>query len=189
MKPYYEKDGITIYHGDCRELLVNIDADSVVTDPPWPGVALDWSEAATGLFSDCCHLIHTRVCPSRIAVQIGCDTDPRFLAPIRLDFFRVCWLDVARPHYKGRLLDGATPAYLYGEPPPSKEGGRVVPGMFRDSDSKGKQFDHPCPRKLGQVRWLVRWWTAPGDVVLDPFCGTGTTLVAAKDYGLRADGS
>jgi hypothetical protein len=35
MKPYYEQDGITIYHGDCREALPDISANVLVTDPPW----------------------------------------------------------------------------------------------------------------------------------------------------------
>ncbi len=36
MKPYYEADGVTIYHGDCREILPQIPhADLVLTDPPY----------------------------------------------------------------------------------------------------------------------------------------------------------
>ena len=35
MKPYYEHAGITIYHGDCREILPSVSADVVVTDPPY----------------------------------------------------------------------------------------------------------------------------------------------------------
>lgn len=36
MTPYYEADGITIYHGDCREILPMIDSvDLLVTDPPY----------------------------------------------------------------------------------------------------------------------------------------------------------
>lgn len=45
---------------------------------------------------------------------------------------------------------------------------------------------HPCPRRLQHVRWLVARW-ADG-VVLDPFCGSGTTLVAAQMSGLPAIG-
>ena len=33
MTPYYEQDGITIYHGDCREMVIL--ADVVITDPPY----------------------------------------------------------------------------------------------------------------------------------------------------------
>src|SRR3990167_2253339 len=36
MKPYYEEPGITIYHGDCRDILPNLDTvDLVLTDPPY----------------------------------------------------------------------------------------------------------------------------------------------------------
>ena len=35
MKPYYEHGGITIYHGDCREILPLVSADAVITDPPY----------------------------------------------------------------------------------------------------------------------------------------------------------
>ena len=35
MQPYYEHAGITIYHGDCREILPTLTADALVTDPPY----------------------------------------------------------------------------------------------------------------------------------------------------------
>lgn len=35
MTPYYEQDGIVIYHGDCREVLPGVGADVIVTDPPY----------------------------------------------------------------------------------------------------------------------------------------------------------
>jgi DNA modification methylase len=40
MKPYYEHAGITIYHGDCREILPEIDVDAFVSDPPY-GIGLE----------------------------------------------------------------------------------------------------------------------------------------------------
>lgn len=47
---------------------------------------------------------------------------------------------------------------------------------------------HPCPRPLGQVRHVVEQWVRPGGCVLDPFAGSGTTLVAAKMTGRSAIG-
>jgi DNA modification methylase len=35
MKPYYEQDDITIYHGDCRDLMCLVVADCAITDPPY----------------------------------------------------------------------------------------------------------------------------------------------------------
>jgi len=35
VRPYYEHAGITIYHGDCREILPGLEAGLIVTDPPY----------------------------------------------------------------------------------------------------------------------------------------------------------
>jgi site-specific DNA-methyltransferase (adenine-specific) len=51
MKPYFEKDGITLYHGDLREVLPQLDSvDCIVTDPPY-GLSFmekDWDQAVPG---------------------------------------------------------------------------------------------------------------------------------------------
>lgn len=89
----------------------------------------------------------------------------------------VAWLEVVRTGYRGRLGHTGDFGYLFGSPPPSRPGARIIPGRCIDPSSNGKQANHPCPRKLAHVQWLVRWWSAPDDVVLDPFMGSGTTLV------------
>jgi 23S rRNA G2445 N2-methylase RlmL len=45
MRPYYDSDGITIYHGDCRDVLPSIQSGSLVTDPPY---GIKWSRATWG---------------------------------------------------------------------------------------------------------------------------------------------
>jgi hypothetical protein len=47
---------------------------------------------------------------------------------------------------------------------------------------------HPTVKPLALMRWLVRLVTPPGGLMLDPFAGTGTTLAAARDEGMRAVG-
>ena len=47
---------------------------------------------------------------------------------------------------------------------------------------------HPTVKPLALMRWLVKLVTPPGGRVLDPFAGTGTTIVAARDLGIEATG-
>lgn len=202
MKSYYCKDNVTLYHGDCREILPWLSpVDAVICDPVWPNAvkSLAGSDDPVGLFAEAAHYFPRLA--KRAVIHLGCDSDPRFLLgmPKELPFFRVCWLDYAVPSRKGRLLYGSDVAYVFGKPIASKEGARVIPGRSpsgqpdfkRPKSRKGKDFTdgsplHPCPRRLDHVRWLVKWF-ADG-VVLDPFCGIGTTLVAAKMTGLPAVG-
>jgi len=39
---------------------------------------------------------------------------------------------------------------------------------------------HPCPKPVGWATWLIERMTKPGDIVLDPFLGSGTTLLACR---------
>jgi site-specific DNA-methyltransferase (adenine-specific) len=48
---------------------------------------------------------------------------------------------------------------------------------------------HPTQKPLDLMRWLVRLVTPPGGLVVDPFAGSGTTLVAALLEGFRCAGA
>ena len=187
--PYYDHAGITIYHGDCREVLPTLAAyETVVTDPVWPNSSPDLigADRPYDLLAESARLWACK----RAAVHLGCNSDPRVLAavPDTLPFFRVAWLQYALPRRVGRILYGADVAYLFGAPPASRPGRHLIGGMFMDADAGGKQTDHPTPRKLGHAVWLVSRWSDPADVIVDPFAGSGTTLVAAKHSGRRAIG-
>ena len=203
MKPYYQEEWVTIYHGDCRDILLELEAlETIITDPVWPGasVKMNGQEDPYGLFADMCRVIPSDT--ERLIVQLGCDSDPRFLQgiPSSWPFLRVCWLDYARPSYKGRLLYTGDVAYAFGRPPAYIKGRQVMSGMcrstksdklferhtasnihkrmFTGSDDEEYHLPHPAPRRLQHVQWLVHQFS--DNAVCDPFMGSGTTAVASK---------
>ncbi len=203
MEPYYQEDGITIYHGDCRDVLPGLAAvDSIITDPVWPNASqvLVGSDRPYELFAEVAALFPGRC--ARAAIQLGCDSDPRILTgvPSELPYFRTCWLEYACPTRKGRVLYTGDIAYIFGVPPASRPGRRVLSGRYvstkadahRTKVMKHKEWgkptmtSHPTPRRYQHVHWLVSKF-ADGPV-LDPFCGSGTTLLAAKNCGYEAIG-
>lgn len=210
MQPYYEHAGITIYHGDCRDVLPGLSAETIITDPVWPNSIFPKVLDPEQLLSEALSLAAVR----RIVIHLGCDSDPRFLraVPSSFPFIRSCLLEYARPSYKGRLVYGGDIAYAYGAMPPpvhregSRTGAALIPGlcistrsdaMFRRSNWNGseKRFNradkladipHPAPRRLQHVSWLCKWFA--GETVIDPFVGAGTTLVACKLLGIPVTG-
>ena len=200
-------DDIVLYLGDCRDIVSTLPKfQLVVTDPPWDQAkGILGSDNPRGLFADVAPLISLA---RMVVVQLGCYSDPMFLAPLAglLPFFHTCWLRYIPPSYNGRVLVDADVAYVYGQPPPSVEGQRVIPSMClapnrealeteflrshgRNRTSKTSaettaRLDHPMARRLTHVRWLVRVHSASNDTVLDPFMGSGTTGVACVQLGL-----
>ncbi len=210
MKPYYEEAGITIYHGDAREILPSISAETLITDPVWPNSIFPKVKDPEKLLAETLEVSHQ----VRVVIHLGCDSDPRFLraVPERYPFIRSCLLEYARPSYKGRLVYGGDIAYVFGLLPPTigrpgTGGPKLIPGLcistrsdalFRRSNWNGseKRFNrddgntanlpHPAPRRLQHVQWLCKWFA--GLSVVDPFAGSGTTLLACKGHGLPCVG-
>jgi DNA modification methylase len=52
-------------------------------------------------------------------------------------------------------------------------------------DSKEKRYAHPTQKALDVMKWCVLEFSNPGETVLDPFAGTGTSLVAAAMLSRR----
>jgi site-specific DNA-methyltransferase (adenine-specific) len=76
------------------------------------------------------------------------------------------------------------PIYFYGKDPYLKN--RL--GSRPDSTSSGESAPkngHPCPKPVGQWRWLLNRIAFKGQTVLDPFIGSGTTAVVAKELGIN----
>lgn len=79
------------------------------------------------------------------------------------------------------------PILFYGKPPkPLKHDAWTQLVSFRERENGAG--DHPCPKTLAFWKKLMKDTSDDGDLILDPFMGSGTTLRAAKDLGRRAIG-
>ena len=136
MKPYYQHAGVTIYHGDAREIMPSLAAEAVITDPVWPNCEHVFPGINAGLLLQET-LREAKV--RRVAIQIGCNSDPRFLTnvPQRFPFLRACYLEYAVVGYLGRILRDAECAYVFGDAPDSRPGARVMPGRVIATRSNG----------------------------------------------------
>jgi hypothetical protein len=176
-----------LYLGDARDILPTIGpVDSVITDPVWPNAHpdLQGSENPVKLFAETISVLPRA---RALLVWLGIQSDPRFLRfiPSSWPFLRVSYLSRAVPGYNGRCLVTGDLLYAYGEWPASKEGRRVIPGEKRVTSKPLEKIDHPCARNLEQAKWVVYWWTDKDEIVLDPFCGSGTIGCACTDLGRR----
>ena len=183
-------EGVTLYLGDCREILPTLGkVDAVVTDPVWPNVPaglLAGSDRPFDLFSEFCELIPASVV--RLAIEMRNDSDPRFLAcvPGRFDFIQVMWCQYAMPGYLGRVLGGNETVYVYGTPIESQEGRRVIPSVSPKAQPGDRPPNgHPCSRALIHQQFVVNWCSDASETILDPFMGSGTTGVAAVKMGRK----
>ena len=175
-KPYYQDEAVTLYHGDCREILPQLTApvDLVLTDPPygiydhggkWGHKAeLQWDKRPTNDIY-------------RIA-QIGTNAiiwgGNYFDLPPSRGWF--VW-------YKRDAVPSASPVELAWT-------SRDMNSQLIDhpvAATNGERVGHPTQKPLRVMRWCLGFFPE-AQTVLDPFAGSGTTLRAAKDLGRKAIG-
>jgi DNA modification methylase len=200
VKPYYEKDGVTIYHGDCREVLSSLTGDALVTDPPY-GVNLGNHAAANetrgwlakgrySSYDDTPENFVSIVVPAIEAALTRVSRGLVFTAATGLrllpkyDAIGGVFLPAGMGRTKWGFQNFAYCA-LYGTAPELSKGARPT-GIT--STESAEKYDHPCPKPYGWMTWAVMLASRPGEVVIDPFMGTGTTLVAAKNLSRKAIG-
>lgn len=191
LTPYYDHAGITIYHGDCREILPHLPkVDLVLTDPPYGmNYQSNWSPKHLqkgGIQND--HefpsWIFDLVAP-RVAMMVWCRWDNLSGFPIMPKSF-IAWdkgvhsMDDLK-HEFGRQWEGC--GFW---PGPEHEFINRPADVIRSMRVAAESMQHPTEKPIGAMLPLIK--CHPGEVVLDPFMGSGTTLVAAKLLGRKAIG-
>ena len=224
MKPYYDAGGITIYLGDCREVLRNLEGRgiaAIVTDPPYGDTSLDWDEPVRG-WTDLVDAAQLWCFGSmRFWLEHGAElaaggwrygqevvwekhNGSGFLADrfrrvheLALHWYRGRWDELTRntqttndatKRTTRRTTRPAHTGHIGQSPYTSEDGGpRLMRSVLQVRSEHGRAL-HPTQKPTGILAPLIAYSTNPGDVVLDPFAGAGSTLRAAKDLGRRAIG-
>ena len=194
LTPYYEHGGITIYHGDCREVLPDVwfGVDLLLADPPY-GVseACNRKERGRGKLAECNNFPDVY------------DDDKPFNPSHLLVIPRVVLF--GGNHFADKLPP--TPSWIVwdkrdGIPSndnadcelawtnlggPARVFRHVWNGMIKASERDQRRV-HPTQKPVALMRWIIQKHTQPGALVLDPYMGSGPVLVAAKETDRRAIG-
>lgn len=205
--PYYhdENAGITIYHGDCREILPRIVADVVVTDPPYgisdspnttpnrqgkrAGMVNTWHPPSTwdtSICPDWCRLC----CASAHTVAWFGHWRKReevcsyMTHPIRAE---IVWAKDCHVGPPCPVAPSDERIWLFYRRQFNPR--RFEPSVWHEPIIPTWQHRfHRNEKPVSLMRRLVLFLSDTGDTILDPFMGSGTTLRAAKDLGRKAIG-
>lgn len=209
MQPYYSHAGIEIYHGDCREVLPTIDGiDHVLTDPPYAAQAMKNARSAEtikkrrdGQQYDFGYIALGDEMRRVVAAEVGrlatrwvlvwtdIESAHKWRADLETAALRYVRTGIwAREH--------STPQFSGDRPAQGVEacviahgaatrlrwngGGRPATWIGPIVNAADASRIHKSPKPLWLMLAQMQDFTNVGDTVLDPFMGSGTTLVAAK---------
>ena len=190
MTVYYDRDGIVIYHADCRDVLPSIDpadVDLLLTDPPYGmNHDTDYTRFTKGAARNSTH------------VRIANDAEP--FDPTSLTFCNHAIIFGAN-HFSDCLPAGSWLVWDKRSPAGSKNvmsdgevawrsKGRGVyiyshPWDGFNRASERGTAHHPTQKPAALMRWIIDRWTNPGDLVLDPYMGSGPVAQACHELGRR----
>jgi site-specific DNA-methyltransferase (adenine-specific) len=199
VNPYYADDTVTLYLGDCREVTEWLAADVLVTDPPY---GMDWKrgvhlgthagrghkgiagDADTGMRDAALTLWG-----DRLAVSFATFDLPK---PPRAAFTLVYRKapDSGSVGGRGGFRKDIEAVYLLG-PWPSCFQGRSSVLETRNRVQGGTRgivtrYGHPHAKPVDVMETLIG--ACPPGTIADPFAGSGSTLVAARNLGRKAIG-
>jgi site-specific DNA-methyltransferase (adenine-specific) len=207
IKPYYERDGIVLYHGDARDILPDLDKESVdlsLTDPPFFMPAVHYQSRTrwqrtwgdTSILSSFWRTIVALTVPllrktGHFLVFCNAESYPVFYPEMYGHFDCLCDLvwdkgRVGMGHgwrHQHELLIAAR-----WQDSTFADGHAAQPDVIRCPVTSHGDREHPVEKPRELLGQLIAVVTKEDETVLDQFAGSGSTLEAAKTLGRRAIG-
>lgn len=213
--PYYEEDGITIYHADCRDILPDLgDIGLVITSPPYnlggsvsAGTAFNnlkngygshtddmpvaeyerWQREVVDMLWECLLLTGAIFYNHKPRVRRGAAWFPHNCIPSSIPIRQIVVWDRGSGFNRQPYYFVPTYEWIYLL---ARAEWRIAQGSVNDVwripfDTSN---DHPAPFPLALPTTILEQCVDSPGPVLDPFMGSGTTLRAAKDLGRKAIG-
>lgn len=177
MNPTWTSGDVTLYLGDCLEVLPTLavgSVDAVVTDPPYGCDKAEWDAAfPTEWYAA------VRKAARTIAIVTGSSGLKDTIPLVGSDFVDV----IAARNYNGMTrgplgFGNWLACVIAGEKP------RIGQNTF-DFVVRGNMPNHPSPKPLEYMIKLLIRITNDGQTILDPFMGSGTTGVACVQTGRK----
>ena len=201
MKPYYQDDACTIYHGDCRDILLELEpVDLVLTDPPYflpahhhatrIGTSKSWGNLSIleHYFQNVFHHIQTKLSGKGV-FYCFCDAQSypiffkasynKFKASRCLIWDKLNSINGYWWRHQHELILFATQDGTQKEP--TGDGDIIKMKCVPINERL-----HDAEKPIELMKILIG--KGNHNLILDPFMGSGTTLVAAKELGRKAIG-
>ena len=199
----FEKENITLYHGDCEEILpaLGVKAQAIITDPPY-GIAFRSNmRSATPKFDSIVNddVVQTDWIP---LLNDIIDVNACIFAFTRWDVEHI-WREAISQsgwNVKSQVIwykPGGGLGDLYAQFSPSHENaifaikgdwkfsGRRPPSVYNFNKDASTSYEHPTQKPVTLMSRIVLDITAPVDLVIDPFFGSCSTGVACARYGRK----
>lgn len=180
MTPYYQQDGITIYHGDCREILpiscCGKAGELILTDPPYGvGLLRGDSKIRCAIYGDNSQP-DIRWMASRKSIIWGGN---QFCHQLTLSSGWLVWFK----HFPNNSRHSQAELAWSNVVQTVRHFSLAYHGFMRKPDG----WLHPTQKPVRLMKWCLSL-VPTAQVIIDPFMGSGPVLVAAKDLGLQAIG-
>jgi DNA modification methylase len=180
--PYYDMDGITIYHGDCREILRDYailqynnenhkylsKVDLILTDPPYPDYHAELYQYTEGMLN----------CLSYYNCLQKIFWTSKVTFPLDYTAIHIWDKKTGVSSEYERIFE------RYGQYNYKVYRFYLINSTVAASFTGDTFTGHPSQKPIKLIKTLIN----DAQTILDPFMGSGTTLVAAKQLGRKAIG-